>query len=596
MIRFEFVSIRPDRPIKPPVCSPGLVRSGARSSSHRGRSSGRQLQQAGRNGEPPREEAAAAECAGFLQVGFCHPHRRGSAAPGLLLDHRRVMRMCNGDQAVERSKGTTFGEGSELSYGFNWALAGRGVLVKDKAFYNLKSSELQNHGAKPIDCLSGLPIHFRGNAVGGASKISKSQFARLLKQVTSHISSISSVFVQDGAIGSSSKCDAKVRVISDSPSAALSLSNIIWKTTTRAVSHDSSPLTVYVATSISPGTGEILGLGSQVNNGFLAVDIERLSLIMCGKAFADVRGVKDALAALAAPVISARGGLPVSARYDLCPFLSLSFVTNVQLIIQFHDLLSVLAFGDSLILLFSSENTVKSCTELHKNVMSADGGVVLSSYGVAPFFQTGDVGAPTLLKKTASLIIASADSSGVLPPITKLSPGQAAYHFLAGYQDGKFVTTYSSSPSPILPLELAKALLTHLEDSGVPSFLVNVSDRGKHISGEDLLKLVKSTLSGNVPDRSLGVVTDPKVGDLKGKYRSFLSSKFQEIPQEFVAHALKLCEELLNRDLQQTITLIGGWRGIPVQYYNMFCRCSLLMVPLPSSAHCTDLQGSPSSF
>lgn len=69
-------------------------------------------------------------------------------------------------------------------------------------------------------------------------------------QVTNHLSSISNIFVHDGAIGSSSNCDAKVRVISDSPAAVLSLSNVLWKTPTRAVSHDSSPLTVYVATSI----------------------------------------------------------------------------------------------------------------------------------------------------------------------------------------------------------------------------------------------------------------------------------------------------------------------------------------------------------
>ena len=69
-------------------------------------------------------------------------------------------------------------------------------------------------------------------------------------QVTSHLSSISDIYVHDGAIGSSSKCDAKVRVISDSPSAVLSLSNVLWKTPTRAVSHDSCPLTVYVASSL----------------------------------------------------------------------------------------------------------------------------------------------------------------------------------------------------------------------------------------------------------------------------------------------------------------------------------------------------------
>lgn len=34
-----------------------------------------------------------------------------------------------------------------FSYGFNWALAGKGATGKDKGFQNLKSSELQQKGA-----------------------------------------------------------------------------------------------------------------------------------------------------------------------------------------------------------------------------------------------------------------------------------------------------------------------------------------------------------------------------------------------------------------------------------------------------------------
>jgi hypothetical protein len=40
-------------------------------------------------------------------------------------------------------------------------------------------------------------------------------------------------------------------------------------------------------------------------------DIERSSLILCGKAFADSAIVKDALTAMTAAILSARGGLPV---------------------------------------------------------------------------------------------------------------------------------------------------------------------------------------------------------------------------------------------------------------------------------------------
>ena len=38
-------------------------------------------------------------------------------------------------------------EDQEVSYGLNLAIAGRGVIVKDKVFHNLETSELQKAGA-----------------------------------------------------------------------------------------------------------------------------------------------------------------------------------------------------------------------------------------------------------------------------------------------------------------------------------------------------------------------------------------------------------------------------------------------------------------
>lgn len=43
-------------------------------------------------------------------------------------------------------------------------------------------------------------------------------------------------------------------------------------------------------------------------------DIERSSLILCGKGFTDTYSIKDTLAAIAVPVIAARKGIPLSAR------------------------------------------------------------------------------------------------------------------------------------------------------------------------------------------------------------------------------------------------------------------------------------------
>ncbi|KAL7192165.1 hypothetical protein ACSBR2_024084 [Camellia fascicularis] len=72
-------------------------------------------------------------------------------------------------------------EGPGISIGLNWALAGRGVIVNDKAFQNLKPSELQQKGATGAESLSRLPAHVRGNVLGGSLEISKAQFSKLLK-------------------------------------------------------------------------------------------------------------------------------------------------------------------------------------------------------------------------------------------------------------------------------------------------------------------------------------------------------------------------------------------------------------------------------
>ncbi|KAM5557971.1 hypothetical protein ABKV19_025009 [Rosa sericea] len=385
----------------------------------------------------------------------------------------------------------------EFCGGLNWGLAGRGVIVKDKAFQNLNSSQLYLHGATVAESLSGVAVYVRGNVTGEACKISKPQFGKLLKQVTNHISSMSNIYVHDGAVGSSLKAGAKVRVISDSPSAVLSLSSILWGTPTRAVSHDSRPLTVYVATSISPDIGDIIGLELKADNALIAADIERSSLVLCGNAFSDSNATKQALAALSGPVIFARRGLPLSAR--------------------------LLVFGDSVLLLFAPEDTIKGCGDL---LVPGDIGVILSSEGVAPLFQTGSSGSSNLFKLPAAVVLATFDSSGVIPSVSKLAPGQAAYHFLAGYQNGKFMPAYSKGPSSIDPLELAEEFLLKLKDDQISSYLVNANGGEKGATGKDFAKLVESTLSNSIPP------FQAKGGDLQDTYKIFLS-RFGEVPEEF---------------------------------------------------------------
>ena len=393
----------------------------------------------------------------------------------------------------------------EVSYGLNWAIAARGVVVKDKVFYNLEPSELQKSGTTYAERLSGTPLHVKGNVIGGFPDISGAQFAKLLKQVTFHLSSISSLYVQDGAIGSSAECDAKVRVISDNPSAIMSLSGILQKIPDRAISHDTCPLTIYVSSSISTNVRNALGSGTRYANGVAVADIERSSLILCGKAFADSTMLKHALTALAAPILSARGGLPVPGWLLSC--------------------------AGSIVLLFAPVEVIKSCSEIQDVLVSTDSGVVISSKQSSVLFPTKSR-APQLFTKPATVVVVSSDSTDALPLVSKLTPGQAAYHFLAGYEDGKFVPAYNRAPSPFDQLALANSLFLHLKKDKTPTYLINAKSSGKQIDGKDLMKLIELAQSNDMPDSSKP--EDTRVAELKGKYRGFISGKFGKyLPEEF---------------------------------------------------------------
>lgn len=71
----------------------------------------------------------------------------------------------------------------------------------------------------------------------------------------------------------------------------------------------------------SQGVGNSIGLETGGDNGFIAADIERSMLILCGNAFLDTNGTKETLAALSEPVIFSRGGLPLPSRWGtFCAF------------------------------------------------------------------------------------------------------------------------------------------------------------------------------------------------------------------------------------------------------------------------------------
>ena len=90
-----------------------------------------------------------------------------------------------------------------------------------------------------------------------------------------------------------------------------------------------------------------------------------------------------------------------------------------------------------------------------------------------------------------NVLVFSTFSTGAIPSVSKLSAGQAAYHFLTGYHDGKFVPAYSRAPSPADPLALASSLFSHVGGSISLFFL-----SGYLVTGVSSLPFAHYCLSG----------------------------------------------------------------------------------------------------
>jgi len=360
-------------------------------------------------------------------------------------------------------------EGPGMNYALNWALCAKGVTPKGEAYRNLREAELKKLNASIPEVKATTSVYARGSYMVGATEISKPQFKRLFKEVTSYLTSSEKLYVHDGAVGSSPLFDVKVRTISDNPSSALLFRSILEPASTSKVSPSDFPFTLYIASNFSPADLKSFGLSSEAECGFIVVDTEHSAMILGGSAFTDTATVKRALAALAAPSILSRGALPLSAR--------------------------LLVKGGSTIVLFAPESVVQKNGAVLQGAVSSDLGLVWSKDGVARLFGSQQADALNFYKAPSSLVLVTADSTGAVPEISKLTPEKAAALFVAGYNGDKFQPAYQAGPVSVDPVELGKELTALLENTKIPAFLINASS----LSEKDLVKYIDSTLSEKLP-------------------------------------------------------------------------------------------------
>jgi len=108
-----------------------------------------------------------------------------------------------------------------------------------------------------------------------------------------------------------------------------------------------------------------------------------------------------------------------------------------------------------------------------------------------PIYHIDNIQTPSYASNPKNIFFLTADAFGVLPPISKLTPGQAAYHFISGYtakvagtEAGidepvpSFSACFGEPFMPLHPTKYAEMLSRKMQEAGVDVWLVNTGWTG----------------------------------------------------------------------------------------------------------------------
>lgn len=119
-----------------------------------------------------------------------------------------------------------------------------------------------------------------------------------------------------------------------------------------------------------------------------------------------------------------------------------------------------------------------------------------------PIYHIDNIQEPSIGRNPKNIFFLTADAFGVLPPISKLTPSQAAYHFISGYTakvagteagvvepQPSFSACFGAPFMPLHPTKYAEMLSKKMKDAGVNVWLVNTGWTGGPYSVGTRIKL-----------------------------------------------------------------------------------------------------------
>jgi len=136
-----------------------------------------------------------------------------------------------------------------------------------------------------------------------------------------------------------------------------------------------------------------------------------------------------------------------------------------------------------------------------------------------PIYHIENISQPSIGKNPKNIFFLTADAFGVLPPISKLTPSQAAYHFISGYTakvagteagvvepQPSFSACFGAPFMPLHPAKYAEMLSQKMTEAGVNVWLVNTGWTGGPYGVGTRMKLkytramINAVLNGDLGD------------------------------------------------------------------------------------------------
>ncbi len=120
-----------------------------------------------------------------------------------------------------------------------------------------------------------------------------------------------------------------------------------------------------------------------------------------------------------------------------------------------------------------------------------DGSITQNTRVSYPIYHIDNIQEPSFAGNPTNIFFLTCDAFGVLPPVSKLTPGQAAYHFISGYtakvagtEAGitepvpSFSACFGEPFMPLHPTVYAEMLSKKMQEAGVNVWLVNTGWSG----------------------------------------------------------------------------------------------------------------------